>query len=153
MGAGLQQKSGRIGQAGGRSRAHRPMSEINVTPMVDVMLVLLIVFMVTAPLLTTGVPVDMPKAESRAIKDDDNKPLEITVTKENYIYIGETRVERDRLIEMLTAMTNNDPERRIYIRADQALSYGLVMDVLGGLNKAGFRRVALLSNSSAAKQP
>lgn len=152
MGAGLQHK-GRIGQAGGRSRAHRPMAEINVTPMVDVMLVLLIVFMVTAPLLTTGVPVDMPKAEARAIKDDDNKPLEVTVTKENHLYIGETRVERDRLIEMLTAMTNNDPERRIYIRADQALSYGMVMDVLGGLNKAGFRKVALLSNSSSAKQP
>ena len=153
MGAGIQHKSGRIGQAGGRSRAHRPMAEINVTPMVDVMLVLLIVFMVTAPLLTTGVPVDMPKAEARAIKDDDNKPLEVTITKDNFIYIGETKVERDRLIEMLSAMTTNDPERRIYIRADQALSYGLVMDVLGGLNKAGFRKVALLSNSSAAKQP
>ena len=153
MGAGMQQKSGRIGQAGGRSRAHRPMSEINVTPMVDVMLVLLIVFMVTAPLLTTGVPVDMPKAEARAIKDDDNKPLEVTITKENLLYVGETKVERDRLIELLTAMTNNDPERRIYIRADQALSYGMVMDVLGGLNKAGFRKVALLSNSSSTKQP
>ena len=153
MGAGMQHKSGRIGQAGGRSRAHRPMSEINVTPMVDVMLVLLIVFMVTAPLLTTGVPVDMPKAEARAIKDDDNKPLEVTITKENLLYVGETKVERDRLIELLTAMTNNDPERRIYIRADQALSYGMVMDVLGGLNKAGFRKVALLSNSSSTKQP
>jgi biopolymer transport protein TolR len=149
MGAGVQHKSSR----GGRSRAHRPMSEINVTPMVDVMLVLLIVFMVTAPLLTTGVPVDMPKAEARAIKDDDNKPLEVTITKENLLYVGETKVERDRLIELLTAMTNNDPERRIYIRADQALSYGMVMDVLGGLNKAGFRKVALLSNSSSTKQP
>lgn len=153
MGAGIQHKSGRIGQAGGRSRAHRPMAEINVTPMVDVMLVLLIVFMVTAPLLTTGVPVDMPKAEARAIKDDDNKPLEVTITKDNLLYVGETKVERDRLIELLTAMTNNDPERRIYIRADQALSYGMVMDVLGGLNKAGFRKVALLSNSAAAKRP
>ena len=153
MGAGIQQKSGRIGQAGGRSRAHRPMAEINVTPMVDVMLVLLIVFMVTAPLLTTGVPVDMPKAEARAIKDDDNKPLEVTITKDNLLYVGETKVERDRLIELLTAMTNNDPERRIYIRADQALSYGMVMEVLGGLNKAGFRKVALLSNSAAAKRP
>ncbi len=149
MGAGVQHKSGR----GSRGRTHRPMSEINVTPMVDVMLVLLIVFMVTAPLLTTGVPVDMPKAEARAIKDDDNKPLEVTITKENALYVGETKVERDRLIELLTAMTNNDPERRIYIRADQALSYGMVMDVLGGLNKAGFRKVALLSNSSSTKQP
>lgn len=149
MGAGIQHKSGR----GNRARSHRPMSEINVTPMVDVMLVLLIVFMVTAPLLTTGVPVDMPKAEARAIKDDDNKPLEVTITKENLLYVGETKVERDRLIELLTAMTNNDPERRIYIRADQALSYGMVMDVLGGLNKAGFRKVALLSNSSSSKQP
>lgn len=149
MGAGIQHKSGR----GNRARSHRPMSEINVTPMVDVMLVLLIVFMVAAPLLTTGVPVDMPKAEARAIKDDDNKPLEVTITKENLLYVGETKVERDRLIELLTAMTNNDPERRIYIRADQALSYGMVMDVLGGLNKAGFRKVALLSNSSSSKQP
>lgn len=149
MGAGVQHKSGRSN----RGRSHRPMSEINVTPMVDVMLVLLIVFMVTAPLLTTGVPVDMPKAEARAIKDDDNKPLEVTITKENLLYVGETKVERDRLIELLSAMTNNDPERRIYIRADQALSYGMVMDVLGGLNKAGFRKVALLSNSSSSKQP
>lgn len=148
MGAGIQHKG-----RGHRSRSHRPMAEINVTPMVDVMLVLLIVFMVTAPLLTTGVPVDMPKAEARAIKDDDNKPLEVTITKENLLYIGETKVERDRLIEMLSAMTNNDPERRIYIRADQALSYGMVMDILGGLNKAGFRKVALLSNSSSSKQP
>ncbi|MCM2344456.1 MAG: protein TolR [Alphaproteobacteria bacterium] len=153
MGAAIQGKSSRIGQAGGRSRAHRPMSEINVTPMVDVMLVLLIVFMVTAPLLTTGVPVDMPKADARAIKDEDNKALEITLTKEKQLFVGETKVERERLIELLTAMTNNDPERRIYIRADQALSYGEVMEVLGGLNKAGFRKVALLSNSSSKKQP
>lgn len=154
MGAGLQQKSsGRIGQAGGRSRAHKPMSEINVTPMVDVMLVLLIVFMVTAPLLTTGVPVDMPKADARAIKDEDNKAIEVTITKDNQLFVGETKVERDRLIELLSAMSNNDPERRIYIRADQALSYGQVMDILGGLNKAGFRKVALLSNTSSQKQP
>ena len=148
MGAQLSGKS-RIGKAGGRSRAFRPMSDINVTPFVDVMLVLLVVFMITAPLLTAGVAVDLPRSEAKPIADEDNKPLEVTITKTNEIFIGETQVERERLIDMLTAMTNNDPERRIFIRGDQSLSYGGVMDVLGALNRAGFRKVALLSDSSS----
>ncbi|MCB1556315.1 MAG: protein TolR [Alphaproteobacteria bacterium] len=144
MGAQFQHKS-RIGTAGGRSRAYRPMAEINVTPFVDVMLVLLVVFMITAPLLTAGVKVDLPKSEARAIADQDNKPLEITVTKDGALFIGETEVKRDRLVNLLSAMTDGDPERRIFIRADEGLAYGQVMDVLGALNKAGFKKVALLS--------
>ncbi|HEY8191480.1 MAG TPA: biopolymer transporter ExbD, partial [Alphaproteobacteria bacterium] len=92
MGAQLQQQS-RIGQAGGRSRAYRPMADINVTPFVDVMLVLLVVFMITAPLLTAGVPVDLPKSEAKPISDEDKKPLEITMTKGGGIFIGETEVK------------------------------------------------------------
>lgn len=150
MGAQLQ-SSGRIGKAGGRSRALRPMSDINVTPFVDVMLVLLIVFMVTAPLLTAGVPVDLPKAEAKAIKEEDNKPLEISLTKEGGIFIGETQVDRAKLVDLLGAMTNNDPERRIFLRGDQSLPYGRVMDILGALNGAGFRKVALITEPSTKR--
>lgn len=150
MGAQMQSYE-RIGKAGGRSRAYRPMSEINVTPFVDVMLVLLIVFMVTAPLLSAGVPVDLPKTEAKPIATEDNKPLEITLTKEGGIFIGETEVRRDRLVNLLTAMTNNDPERRIFLRGDQTLDYGHVMDILGILNGAGFKKVALITEPSAKK--
>lgn len=150
MGAQLQ--NSRIGQAGGRSRAYRPMSDINVTPFVDVMLVLLVVFMITAPLLTAGVTVDLPSSEANPIAGQDESPMEITVTTEGLIYIGETEVRRERLIDLLGAMTNNDPQRRIFIRGDQALSYGQVMDILGALNGAGFRRVALISEPSANRR-
>ncbi len=136
---------GRVGQAGGRSRAYRPMSEINVTPFVDVMLVLLVVFMITAPLLTSGVDINLPQSDAKAITEEDNKPLEISITAKGKIFIGETEVKRDRLINLLSAMTKDTPDRRIFIRGDQSLGYGQVMDVLGALNKAGFRKVALLS--------
>lgn len=145
MGANL---SGSGHQAAGRARYYRPMAEINVTPMVDVMLVLLIVFMVTAPLLTAGVPVDLPKSQAKQIQDEDNKPLEVTVAKDGKIFVGETEVEMDRLVTLLTAMTNNDPERRIFIRGDQKLGYGQVMEVIGAVNKGGFRKVALISDPS-----
>ncbi|WP_435641701.1 protein TolR [Micavibrio aeruginosavorus] len=145
MGASLSSGGGRSGR---RGRSYRKMSDINVTPFVDVMLVLLIVFMVTAPLLTAGVPVDLPKSEAKQIAEEDNKPLEISVMKDGKIFIGETEVERDRLIPLLSSMTNNDPDRRIFIRGDQGLPYGDVMDVIGSVNKAGFRKVALISNPS-----
>ncbi len=148
MGASLQGGGGRIGRAGGRSRAYRAMSEINVTPFVDVMLVLLVVFMVTAPLLTAGVKVDLPKADAQAIKDDDNKPMTISLTKAGGIFIGESSVNRDKLVATLQAMTNNDPERRIFLRGDSGLPYGQIMDILGILNNAGFNKVALITQPS-----
>ena len=148
MGAGLQQS----GRGNRRGRSRRQMSEINVTPFVDVMLVLLVVFMITAPLLSSGVPVDLPKTDAKPINSSDDKPLEISLAKDDKLYIGETAVTRDKLLTTLHAMTNDDPDRRIFIRADMALSYGRVMDILGVLNGAGFRKVALLS-VQGAKSP
>ncbi len=144
MGAQMSSSS-RIGQAGGRSRAYRPMADINVTPFVDVMMVLLVVFMVAAPLLTAGVDINLPRADAPPITAEDNKPLEVSMNASGDIFVGETAVERSRLITLLTAMTKDEPERRIYVRADETLSYGAVMEILGALNQGGFRKVALLS--------
>lgn len=147
MGVNLNQnnKSGRYG--------YRPMAEINVTPFVDVMLVLLIVFMVAAPLLSAGVPIDLPDSKAKALNDQDDKPLEVSMGKDGKIFVGETEVKQDRLVVLLGSLTNNDPERRIYIRADKSLDYGQVMYVLGAINGAGFKKVALLSNSTGKSTP
>lgn len=147
MGVSLQGGSSRGGRRSRRGGA-RPISEINVTPMVDVMLVLLIVFMVAAPLLTAGVPVDLPSSEAKPIADEDNKPIEISVTPEGKAFIGETEVEKERLIPLLSAMTEGQLDRRIYIRADQKISYGEVMKIIGAVNGAGFNKVALISEPS-----
>lgn len=136
------------GSRNGGARGYRPMAEINVTPFVDVMMVLLVVFMVAAPLLTVGVPIDLPDSDAKAISQEDNKPLEVTLDKKGQIFIGEEKVKRSRLVALLGSMTNNDPDRRIYIRADSALDYGQVMKTLGAINGAGFRKVALITNSS-----
>lgn len=141
MGAKIDMGGSRRGRG-----SHRPMAEINVTPFVDVMLVLLIVFMVAAPLLTAGVPIDLPDSEAKAIKDEDNKPLEVSIAQDGALFVGETEVKEERLVALLSSMTNNDPDRRIYIRADQGLDYGKVMGVLGAINGAGFRKVALISD-------
>ena len=138
-------------KSGGGRRAYRPMSEINVTPFIDVMLVLLIVFMVTAPLLNAGVQVDLPKTEADAINEQDDKPLEVTVEKDGDIFIGETKVTREELLVKLTAITGDDMERRIFIRADQGLNYGRVMEVLGAVNHGGYRKVALISEPAARR--
>jgi biopolymer transport protein TolR len=127
-----------------RSRAYRPMSEINVTPFVDVMLVLLIVFMVTAPLLTVGVPVDLPKTQSQSIAEPD-EPLVVSVTAEGAIYIQDSEVEVEKLVPRLVAITDAKPDTRIFVRGDQAINYGRVMEVMGLVNSAGFSRVALIT--------
>ncbi len=147
MGAQLDM-DGRQRGGGARGRyGRRPMAEINVTPFVDVMLVLLIVFMVTAPLLTAGVPIDLPDSKAKSIKEEDNKPLEVSIDTDGTIYVGETEVDRGRLVNMLSSITGDNQDRRIYIRADKGLDYGQVMGVLGDINGAGFRKVALISNS------
>jgi biopolymer transport protein TolR len=145
MGATLANKTKSRGRRTGGT--YRPMAEINVTPFVDVMLVLLIVFMVAAPLLTAGVPVDLPDSAAKPISDEDNKPIEITVTKDGKTYIGETEVKEGNLINLLRSMTESNDERRIYIRASQSLDYGVVMKVIGDVNGAGFNKVALISES------
>ncbi len=143
MGATLATKTKSRGRRTGGT--YRPMAEINVTPFVDVMLVLLIVFMVAAPLLTAGVPVDLPNSDAKSLSEEENKPIEITVAKDGGLYIGETEVENKRLVPLLSAMTEGQFDRRIYIRADQGLEYGAVMAVLGAVNGAGFTKVALVS--------
>ncbi|MDE0060610.1 MAG: protein TolR [Defluviicoccus sp.] len=120
------------------------MSEINVTPFVDVMLVLLVVFMITAPLLTVGVPVDLPEtAASRMVGQDE--PLVITVRADGTVYIQDTAIELPRLIPRLAAITENKKDTRIFVRGDKAVPYGRVMEVMGSVNLAGFRRVALIA--------
>ncbi|WP_298721627.1 protein TolR [uncultured Ferrovibrio sp.] len=134
-------------QGGSRSgrMKRRPMSDINVTPLVDVMLVLLIVFMVAAPLLTVGVQVDLPQTQAAAIQGQD-EPLSITVDSKGVIYLQETPVELDQLVPRLQAIAGSAPDRRIFVRGDQAINYGKVLEVMGVINSGGFTKVALVGN-------
>lgn len=141
MGAKLGNGGGGIGRRSGR---YMPMSEINVTPFVDVMLVLLIVFMVTAPLLTVGVPVDLPKTQASQLSDQV-EPLVVTVNAEGRLFIQETETDTAQLVPRLQAITQNKPDTRIYVRGDQAINYGRVMEVMGLINSAGFTKVALIA--------
>jgi biopolymer transport protein TolR len=138
-------KSAQFGGRSSRRRVHyQPMSEINVTPFVDVMLVLLIVFMVTAPLLTVGVPIDLPKTKAQSISDSV-EPLVVSINGEGEIYIQDTTVELKNLIARLSAITENKADTRIYVRGDRTIDYGRVMEVMGRINNAGFTRVALIT--------
>ena len=122
------------------------MSEINVTPMVDVMLVLLIVFMVAAPLLTVGVPVDLPKTKAEALKGQD-EPLSITVNAGGKVYLQETEIANiEDLAARLLAISQNKRDTRIFIRGDKGINYGRVMEVMGMVNGAGFTQVALVTD-------
>ena len=122
------------------------MSEINVTPFVDVMLVLLIVFMVTAPLLTVGIKVDLPKVEATALTDIKD-PIEITVKLDGEVYIGESKVELENLIPRLNAITEQNTEARIYIRGDRVVAYGRIMEIMSIINSAGYIKVALITQN------
>ncbi len=134
----------RSGGGGRRRGSYKPLSEINVTPFVDVMLVLLIVFMITAPLLTVGVPVDLPKTKAKSIAESE-EPLVITVNAEGVIFIQDTEVELENLVPRLAAITDYKPDTRIYVRGDKSINYGRVLEVMGTVNVAGFTRVALIA--------
>jgi len=121
------------------------MSEINVTPLVDVMLVLLIVFMVAAPLLTVGVAVDLPETAAQPIPEQ-GEPLTVTITGDGTIFVQETAVEIDSLVPQLEAIATAGYDQRIFIRGDQARSYGEVVRVMGKINAAGFRRIGLVTD-------
>ena len=121
------------------------MSEINVTPFVDVMLVLLIVFMVTAPLLTVGVPVDLPKVKTASALTDQKDPIEITIKFDGTLYLGESEVEVENLIPRLIAITDQNTEARIYVRGDRVVSYGRIMEIMSLINSAGYIKVALVT--------
>ena len=122
------------------------MSDINVTPFVDVMLVLLIVFMVTAPLLTVGIPVDLPKVAADALTDQKD-PLEITVKLDGSVFLGESQVEVEKLIPRLNAITNQNTETRIYLRGDRIVAYGRMMEIMSLINSAGYVKVALVTQN------
>ena len=139
MGASLNKPGGRASRA-----RHRPMGEINVTPFVDVMLVLLIVFMVTAPLLTVGIPVDLPKTRAGQISANA-APLVVSIQEGGEIYLQDNVVESDQLIARLTAVSEANPDVRIFVRGDRAVSYGAVVELMGRIQTAGFERVALVA--------
>jgi biopolymer transport protein TolR len=128
------------------NKRYTQMSEINVTPFVDVMLVLLIVFMVTAPLLTVGIPVDLPKVKANALTDQKD-PIEITVKLNGEIYLGESTVEIENLIPRLKAITDQNTEARIYVRGDRVVAYGRVMEIMSIINSAGYIKVALVAQN------
>ena len=142
MGAGVKRSTG--------GRRHRPMGEINVTPFVDVMLVLLIVFMVTAPLLTVGVEVDLPKTKAGAI-NVDAAPLVVSIKADGNLYLQEAAVDAEVLIPRLKAISNANPDVRIFVRGDQAVTYGDVLSVMGRIQAAGFEKVALVAQLPEAK--
>lgn len=128
---------------GTRSR-YRPMSDINVTPMVDVMLVLLVVFMVTAPLLTVGVPVDLPKTAASPLSEQ-TEPVVVSVNGQGQIFLQETRVEFEQLVPRLIAIVGAKADTRVFVRGDRGIVYGRVMEIMGALRAAGFERIALVT--------
>jgi biopolymer transport protein TolR len=129
-----------------------PMAEINVTPLVDVMLVLLIIFMVTAPLLVTGVPIDLPDSKAKALKSDD-KPIQISIDAKGQAFIDQQKIAAGALPARLAALREaRQDDARVYVRADRGLDYGRVMEVVGEVSAAGFKKVALVSDSTPAKR-
>ncbi len=135
------------GVFGSRRHRRRPvMAEINVTPMVDVMLVLLIIFMVSAPLLTVGVPVDLPQSQAKSL-DQDKEPLAVSVNEKGQVFLQNTEVPPGELVAKLKAITSarQGADERIYVRGDKKVDYGTVMKVMGQLSAAGFKRVALVT--------
>ncbi|MXP62138.1 protein TolR [Roseomonas sp. M0104] len=138
----------------GRRGRYRAMAEINVTPLVDVMLVLLIIFMVAAPLMTVGVPIDLPKTSAQAL-NQETEPLTISVNAEGKIFIQESEVPLENLVAQLRAILGaqpaGQPERRIFVRGDRGITYGRVMEVMGTVSAAGFTKVALLAEQPSGK--
>ena len=127
----------------GRS-SREPMSEINVTPFVDVMLVLLIIFMVTAPLLTVGIQVDLPESSADTLPED-TEPLTLTINAKGEIFIQETKVQYEKIIPKILAVSNNRTDTRIFVRGDKNINYGRVLEIMGMLSGSGFSKVALIS--------
>jgi biopolymer transport protein TolR len=142
-----------VGQAnrGGRGR-YRPIAEINVTPLVDVMLVLLVVFMVTAPLLTVGVPVDLPQTAAPPI-NEPKEPTVITVNKDGQLFIQESEVPIDTLVSRLQAITGSNPDAVLYVRGDKDINYGRVLEVMSLISNAGFRKVSLVAEAPRGQTP
>jgi biopolymer transport protein TolR len=149
---GMAMNSGTAAVAGNRRHRRRPvMAEINVTPMVDVMLVLLIIFMVSAPLLTVGVPLDLPQTQAKTL-EQDKEPLTVSVNVKGEVYLQNTEIALDEVVPKLKAITDarGGSDERIYVRGDRQVDYGTVMKVMGRISAAGFRRVALVTEIEEA---
>lgn len=142
-------KSGR-----GRGSRKRPIADINVTPMVDVMLVLLVVFMITAPMLATGVAVTLPKVNAEQLKEQNERPLVVTIDREANVYIGQQKepIELKELAPLLKALAENNLEKRVFVRADEAVPYGVVVSVLALLQESGFRNAGLPVDPNEARR-
>ena len=123
-----------------------PMADINVTPLVDVMLVLLIVFMVAVPLMAVGVPVDLPKLQAKQL-NDQKPPIVVSIDQTGAFFIDQTAIDSDQLLPTLSSNSENDKERRIHVRGDRTIAYGKVMEVMGLINGAGFTKVALVAEA------
>jgi biopolymer transport protein TolR len=153
MGIGGAPAAGAAGRRRGRRRGGKAvMSEINVTPMVDVMLVLLIIFMVSAPLMTVGVPIDLPKTKAKSL-DQDNQPLTLSVSPQGQVFLQNSEVPTDQLVDKLKAVTDarGGADERIFVRGDKNVQYGTVMQVMGRLSAAGFKRMSLVTESDPGK--
>jgi biopolymer transport protein TolR len=133
-----------------RRSSHAAMSEINVTPLVDVMLVLLIVFMVAAPLMTVGVPIELPKTEAKQM-DSNVEPITISVQQDGTIFLQETQINLETLAPKLIAIAKNGYEEQLFVRADTSVPYGRVMEVMGLLNGAGYRKIGLVTGMPETK--
>ena len=142
---------GMIGKPGSNGR-YRPMAEINVTPLVDVMLVLLIVFMVTAPLMTSGVNIDLPKTDAKPL-NSDSEPLTVSINGTGKIFLQDTEVDMATLVTKLNAIANGDTARRIFVRGDKGIAYGEVMQVMATIAQGGFTKVALLAEQTPQAHP
>jgi biopolymer transport protein TolR len=149
--AGFLNGGGGGGGRGGRGR-YRPLAEINVTPLVDVMLVLLIIFMVTAPLMTSGVPVDLPKTTAQPI-NSDSEPLTVSIDAKGAIFLQDQQLDLSDLVSKLQAIAQNNADRRIFVRGDKDLAYGRIMEVMGTITQGGFTKVALLAEAPSAPPP
>ncbi len=150
MGASMASRRG--GRRGRRSARKSRLSEINVTPFVDVMLVLLIVFMITAPLLTVGVPVELPRTEAKQLESETD-PLTISIKADGAVYVQETAVDREALVAQMRAISREGYDRRVFIRADANAPYGLVADVMARLSTAGFRNLGLVTDTRDGQTP
>ena len=128
---------------------YRPLAEINVTPLVDVMLVLLIIFMVTAPLMTSGVSVDLPKTNAQPL-NNDSQPLTVSIRANGDIYLQDQQVPLADVVDKLKAIARENPDRRIFVRGDKDLPYGRIMEVMGTITQGGFAHVALLAEQTGA---
>ncbi|SFJ71777.1 protein TolR [Celeribacter neptunius] len=150
MGAGVAQKSGGGGRRG-RRRRPAAMSEINVTPFVDVMLVLLIIFMVAAPMMTVGVPVELPETAATALPQEEQEPLTITLTAEGQVLLMSNETPEEDLVAKLRAIAEERQDDKIFLRADGAVPYAKVAEVMGALNAGGFRKIGLVTEQGGPR--